>query len=293
MRRMIDYAGLFPPANLDMASAVANYAAYREADVAWALGRFIVPVARLGEFEATAQDFFPHDPNTPPWQLSVLATADLQADLAAIHAFNQRHTGGAEQGMAEIDAIEIKAVSFQEVTAAIEMLSDSLTPYFEIPITHDPTALVHAIGQAGARAKVRTGGTSHDLFPAPNDLLRFIQACVAADVPFKATAGLHHPLRAEYRLTYDRDSATGMMYGFLNVFLCAAFLAVGMDGDEAMQVLIEQSPTAFRFEDDHIIWRTWKIGFEALLNMRQQRAISFGSCSFEEPIEELKAMKLV
>ena len=293
MQGMIDYAGLFPPASLDMPSAVANYATYRKADLAWALGRLIVPVARLEEFEVAAQDFLPRDPEAASWQLSVLATPDLQADLAMIHAFNKRHAAGTKQGMAEIDTIEVKAARSEEITAAISVLPDSLTPYFEVPINHDPTALIHTIGQAGARAKVRTGGITRDLFPTPSDLLRFIQACVAANVPFKATAGLHHPLRSEYRLTYDPDSATGTMYGFLNVFLSAAFLTAGMDGDQAMQVLLEQAPTAFQFADDGVHWHRWRIDNQTLQNVRQQHAISFGSCSFEEPIEELKAMKLV
>jgi hypothetical protein len=293
MQGIIDYAGLFPPASLDMLPTVTNYAAYREADVAWALGRLIVPVTRLGEFEAAAQEFLPRDPQATAWPLSVLATSDLQADLTAIHAFNERHAVGTEQGTAEIDTIEIKAASCEEIIAAMKLLPTRLMAYFEIPITDDPTRLVQTIRQVGARAKVRTGGTSHDLFPTPSDLLRFIQACVTADVPFKATAGLHHALRSEYRLTYDRGGATGTMYGFLNVFLSTAFLGAGMDGDAAIQVLTEQAPTAFQFTNDGVSWRSWQINNQTLLKMRQQHAISFGSCSFEEPIEELKAMKLV
>ena len=55
LRGLIDYAGLFPPASLDMADAVRNYAAYREGEHAWALGRFVVPAARLEEFERVAR----------------------------------------------------------------------------------------------------------------------------------------------------------------------------------------------------------------------------------------------
>lgn len=41
----VDYAGLFPPAKLDMETAVRNYASYQEGEHSWALGRFIVPVS--------------------------------------------------------------------------------------------------------------------------------------------------------------------------------------------------------------------------------------------------------
>ena len=79
------------------------------------------------------------------------------------------------------------------------------------------------LSAAGARAKVRTGGVTEGAFPASHALARFIQSCADAGVPFKATAGLHHPLRGEYRLTYEPGSPHGMMFGFLNVFLAAAF----------------------------------------------------------------------
>lgn len=288
MKRMIDYAGLFPPAELDMQSAVANYATYHESDAAWVLGRFIVPISRLGDFQTAAQHLLPDEPNSAPWHLSVLGTANLESDLAAIQAFNQRHIQ-----RAVIDTIELKASRPDEIVGAMGVLPAQLTPYFEIPIADDPTELIAAIGQAGGRAKVRTGGTTQAMFPDPTDLLRFMGACVAAQVPFKATAGLHHPLRSQYRLTYKPDSERGTMYGFLNVFLSAAFLAAGMNVDEAMQVLIEESPTAFQFDDSGIDWRGQRLTGESLASARERLAISFGSCSFEEPIDDLKAMKLL
>lgn len=288
MKRMIDYAGLFLPAELDMQSAVANYATYHDSEVAWALGRFILPVSRLAEFETAAQHFLSHAPATAPWQLSVLSANDLQSDLAAIEAFNERYAQ-----RAVIDTIELKASQPDEIVAAMRILPDQITPYFEIPIADDPTALIATIGRERGRAKVRTGGTTRAMFPNPEELLHFIGACVAARVPFKATAGLHHPLRAQYRLTYKPDSERGTMYGFLNVFLIAAFLAAGMNVDESMQVLIEESPEAFQFDDSGIDWRGRRLTGESLARAREELAISFGSCSFEEPIDELKAMKLL
>jgi len=47
----IDYAGLFPPASLEMAEAARNYEAYRSGPHSWALGRFILPSARLNEVD--------------------------------------------------------------------------------------------------------------------------------------------------------------------------------------------------------------------------------------------------
>lgn len=295
MKRMIDYAGLFPPAELDMLSAVTNYTTYRNSDLAWALGRFILPASLLDDFETAAHNLLPTAPESEPWQLSVLGTNNLQADLAAIQAFNERHAQPGDQGKAVIDTIELKASQRNQIASAMQILPEQITPYFEIPITENekPSDLIDAIRQMGGHAKVRTGGTTQAIFPAPADLLHFISTCTAARVPFKATAGLHHPLRSEYRLTYKHDSELGTMYGFLNVFLSAAFLAAGMNVDEAMQVLIEESPEAFQFDNNGIDWRGQRLAGEALANVREHLAISFGSCSFEEPIDELKAMKLL
>ena len=103
-----------------------------------------------------------------------------------------------------------------------------------------------AVRRLGGRAKVRTGGVTRDAFPTTSDLIRFLRRCVRAGLPFKATAGLHHPLRAEYRLTYAPDSPAGVMFGFLNLFLATAFLRAGMEETEAARLLEERSPTPSR-----------------------------------------------
>ncbi len=51
---LIDYAGLYPPASLDMRAAVRNYLEYRDGPHAFALGRFIVDIARTDELREAA-----------------------------------------------------------------------------------------------------------------------------------------------------------------------------------------------------------------------------------------------
>jgi hypothetical protein len=125
-----------------------------------------------------------------------------------------------------------------------------------------------------------------DAFPDAEIILDFMTACIDAGVPFKATAGLHHPLRGEYRLTYEPGSAKAMMYGYLNVFLAAALLRVGAPRDIARAALLETDPTTLDFGDDAITWRDRKLTARQLHSAREF-AISFGSCSFREPIDEL------
>ena len=290
LRNSIDYAGLFPPAGLAMGAAVDNYRRYRAGDGAWALGRFILPVSRLGQFEQAAEEQLARSPAGQPWHLAVLAGADPAADVPEITEFNRRHAG---RGIARIDTLEVKASSAETVRDTMHLLPRDLQVYFEIPIDRDPSGLVEAIGRYGGRAKVRTGGVTQDAFPPTASLLRFLQSCIRARVPFKATAGLHHPLNAEYRLTYEPNSPAGRMFGFLNVFLAAAFLAAGMEEAEAAQVLDERSSLAFEFDQTGVSWREHRVGQDALASARKDVIISFGSCSFTEPIEELQALNLL
>ena len=135
-----------------------------------------------------------------------------------------------------------------DIENAMRLMPAKLAPYFEIPISDDPTGLIESIAETEARAKVRTGGVTADAFPSSFNLARFIKICAEEDVPFKATAGLHHPLRSVNKLTYAPDSASAMMHGFLNVFLAAAFAQNGMDVDRLVELLEEKSPEAFQFD---------------------------------------------
>jgi len=292
LEHLIDYAGLFPPAELAMAEAVKNYADYRRSEYNWMLGRFIVPAARLEEFEQAMAEHGPRDGSGEVWKLSVLGGANLEADIAQINSFSGRHTVNVGAG-ALIDTIEFKAATVAEIEAAVRQKPSSLTGFIEIPITDDPRDLIKVIGAAGAFAKVRTGGVTADAFPSAQNLARFISTCAEEDVGFKATAGLHHLLRSVNRLTYKPDSPSGLMHGFLNVFLAAAFAQNGMDVQKLTEVLEETSPAAFRFESDSVYWRDEMLVVGHLRNARSLLAIAFGSCSFTEPVEDLQRLRIL
>jgi hypothetical protein len=279
----IDYAGLFPPAALSMDEAVRNYASYRGGPNAWALGRFVVPVARLGEFDACADSLLP--PAGSPWRLAAIAGAGGADDWHMVESFPARG--------AVPDALELRARTPDDVRAAAARLPTDLDVFYEIPIDSDPGPLVAAIARAGGRAKVRTGGVAAEAFPCAADLARFIVACARAAVPFKATAGLHHALRATYRLTYDPDSPRAEMFGFLNVLLAAAFAHAGLGTQDVAQMLAERSAAAFRLGTDAVEWGARRLSMEVVAEARGTLALSFGSCSFTEPIDELEALGLL
>jgi hypothetical protein len=284
----IDYAGLFPPAELDMRAALDNYAQYSSGPSAWALGRFIVPVSRLDELEV-------HLPRTSrrsfesPWRFAALMGTNMEADMQAIQTFNRRHINGE----ATIDSVEVKASSEARIGEIIQSVPSTLQTYIEVPIEPDPSALIRSIGQGERRAKIRTGGVTQEAFPRGPELLRFLRATLENAVPFKATAGLHHPLRATYRLTYAENSPMGRMFGFLNLMLSVAFLRSGMDEADALRVLEEEDPAAFQADDTGISWRGRLVDLQAMSDARRQGMVSFGSCSFTEPIEDLQSLHLL
>ena len=275
-----------------MTRSVRNFAEYLASADAWALGRFVVPVARLEEFEEESASLLPREPGAAPWRLSALTGAAVDQDLERIRRFNDRHADARSGGAAIIDAVELKAATVEAAERALAVVPRSIEAFVEIPLASDVDELIAAIGRAGGRAKVRTGGTTPDAFPATEDVARFLAASVREGVPFKATAGLHHPLRAEYRLTYEPDAPTGTMYGFLNVFLGAALLATGMPAAELPDLLEEHSPDALRVDDTGISWRRYCLTTEQAAAARATLALSFGSCSFREPIDDLRALGL-
>jgi len=296
----IDYAGLFPPAQLDMPGAVAAYASYLDSEDAWALGRFVVPVARLHELAsatavpATARDQAARAGARAPWHLSALLGTDAAADMTRVRAFNERFAEPpADQWRARIEAVEVRAATAAAIRDATGVVGRELECYVEIPTDGDPAPLVRAIAETRACAKVRTGGTTSDAFPTSGDLLRFLSACVAERVPFKATAGLHHPLRGVYALTYEAGSARGTMFGFVNVFLATALLRAGADEQVALAALEETAPDRVVFDQDGVVWRGHHLTRSQLVAAHELAITSFGSCSFREPIDDLAALGML
>lgn len=278
----VDYAGLFPPAALDMPAAVAEYAAHRSEPNAWMLGRFVLPASRLGEWSRAA----PAAIEGNPWPLSVLAASFDPALRDAIADFNRR-----ELGRAVIDTVETRATTPREMPSA--SLTSGVAIFVEVPIADDPAVLLDAVRGAGVRAKVRTGGTTPEAFPSAAQVARFIRRCVERDIIFKATAGLHHPLRAEYRLTYDDSGPQGTMFGFLNVLLATMIAREGGGQKDVTAALEERDPAALTAGDEAVVWRGRSFKIASIRAARTRSITGFGSCSFREPVADLRTLGLL
>lgn len=307
MAGLIDYAGLFPPAKLDMQPAVEAFARTRMGEDEWILGRFICPASRLREFSKAAAVMMPgthatsgyreHADNMEPWRVSVLIDGPLKGDLETIAWFNGHHDRE-DNGRAVADAIELKVPAASEIDPAIEAIPDELFPFFEVPaelVTKgDCRGFIAALAGNAAAAKIRTGGVTPDAFPTPFQVAQFITACVGARVPFKATAGLHHPIRATYPLTYDKEPPRGMMHGFLNVFLAAAMSSGHhIEATKAGAILEERDAGNFHFTPEGVRWRDLFLETTDLAECREAFALSYGSCSFDEPVGEMRGLGLL
>lgn len=285
LSEIVDYAGLFPPSGLPMKRAVENYAEYLRGEYRWMLGRFVCPVARLEEFSENAGNFLD---GKSVWRVSALVGENPAEDLQRIEEFNAAHGG-----RAVIDALEIKAAAPEEIAAAKRLLPGNLTAYFEIPLQLYLNEFISAIAVNRLRAKIRTGGVTQEAFPPVDEIVKFLRVCIAANVQFKATAGLHHPLRCRRALTYEENAAQGVMHGFLNVFLAAAFLRQNLNAAFINRVMTEQDASRFEFDDEGIVWNGNRVELAQIRLMRERNAISFGSCSFFEPIEDLRQLGLL
>lgn len=289
--RIIDYAGLFAPASLDMKTSVSNYARYLHLPQQWALGRFVLAVARLDEF-VNAQENAACD----PWHLSGIVSANIEAELEAITEFNRKARG------AVMDVFEVRVSSAAEIDRVRRSQLAGTTAMYEIS-AEQAGELVPILQQIGLCAKVRTGGVVEGAIPTVVQLAEFIALCAELGVPFKATAGLHHPMRSMRPLTYEPNSRRAMMHGFLNVYTASAIAwSAARAGREVSRstiasCLADEEYANWHFDDDALTWSGGeapaRIEVGALRLLRSKFALSFGSCSFEEPVLELREIGLL
>lgn len=300
-KALVDYAGLFPPAALGMADAAAEYAAAREGPHAWMLGRFIVPASRIEELGAHGKEF--------PLSVIVNATAAPFGDTGRWLALVDEMLGGVvrvRDAGANVEALEITLPpprsQRETLDAPIGQLGlvlekhglRELSTYAEMPhrlVPHDHErcaqlwlGLVPGAAAAAKRArlglKIRCGGLDAMDFPTTREVAAFIAAAADEGLHFKATAGLHHPVRH-----YDERSGH-TMHGFLNL-LAATVFASRLDIDALEPIVAEEDPAAFVFDDESFAWRDERATIDDIRATRRSAFVGYGSCSFDEPVDDL------
>jgi hypothetical protein len=299
MAQAIDYAGLFPPASLEMSAALRKYVCYRRSVHSWALGTFVIPASRLEQFRSVQQQLNGEQGEAAPGPslLSVVLSSNLAAELAAVQAF--------PHGLGVVGSIEARISQPEEISFIARRSPPQAKLFFEIA-PERAAELLPALHRGGFCAKLRMGGTVPEAFPCADTVAAFLLRCAEVGVPLKATAGLHHPLRRVAPLTYQPNSAKTTMYGFLNFFTAAAIAwrerqVSAYDRDVLHRLLVaclnDTEPTDWQFSDEALTWsggpRPVHVERDALKDERLNFVLSFGSCSFEEPIEELRLFEFL
>ncbi len=282
---LIDYAGLFPPAGLPLEVVADQYGRYRASRHAWMLGRLVVPADRLADAEAAA-----HRAGASvdePWRVSALVGTASQSDAVAASIVD----GHRRPRSLQVEAVEAVAGSADDIARLATIWPAEFERYVEIPADADPAPLLSALSAAGLFAKIRAGGITPDRFPTPAQLARFLVRARDAGVPMKATAGLHHALRGDYRLTYEPESSKACMHGFVNLVLAATLLSAGkIDEELAEACLDDDRPEAFKLSGRAGSWLNGVVTYSELSHARRSLLRSVGSCSFDEPVAEIDAL---
>ncbi|MDW2876460.1 MULTISPECIES: hypothetical protein [Bacillaceae] len=295
---LIDYAGLFPPASLPLETAIRNYESYINSSDSWMLGPFIVPVAKLPELQKYQELFTMQR----PLALTVVGRKSrsineclkqLNEDLDYIctYAANCKH-------WLSVNVIEVPlppVIPSQEMLKEISgetsklgmkvfcevSLQDSDGWRNQLGKSLDSIAAFNALHNEKIGIKLRTGGTSAEMFPAPQQVAFVLASCSLRKLPIKFTAGLHHPIRMY------RGEVKTKMHGFLNVFLAGMF-AYHLDLDEGKieEILLDEHEEHFVVNRDAFFWKDLRLPSEEMKDLRKQYLCSFGSCSFVEPRDE-------
>ncbi|MEO6872329.1 MAG: hypothetical protein ABI233_08950 [Chthoniobacterales bacterium] len=280
LTQAIDYAGLFPPASLALEPALENQAEYVRSDEHWMLGAFILP---LGKFAAASAQLARFDAQHP-WQISALGPKGVTADdfaktlrraAAAIEEFSATHR----------DVIAVTQFEMPLPVGAAPQSLGALRVFWETP-ADTASATIEALAGSGAGFKLRTGGVTADAFPSDEQIARALVAAARHRVPIKFTAGLHHPVKKFH------ESVGTKMHGFLNVLGAGVLVAEhGWDEAQTAAMLAEEDGRSFAFDDESFRWRDWEIT-TLQIETRRQLVTSLGSCSFDEPREDLRALGL-
>ena len=291
----IDYAGMFPPCSLALEPALQNQAEYVRSPEAWMLNTFVLPV---NQFDAARQLLSQFDPLHP---LRVAALGPKTGNVDAFFdALEDADAAIRSLSRYDVDLVSIKHLEMRlppDVDPALlkeaRSIIGDLPVFWEAPADraeqtiallaeHNSDEDVATFGY-----KLRTGGVTADAFPTSAQIADALVTPATHQLPIKFTAGLHHPSR-QYR-----DEVKTKMHGFLNV-LGAAVLAAEhrWDAHHASIMLEDENADSFSFAEDFLAWREWKISIERL-RYRRRFVASFGSCSFDEPRDDLRALKLL
>ncbi len=250
----------------------------------------------VGDVEAMRTFMEAHDDLQAPAHRGRAITEAIETRLPGSVVTNR--DGAATQALVRQTADTVRSLDAHLPAGAVQV-------FLEIPFLgewrHNTRSAISAVAAYNAETsatdhgnpvgvKIRTGGAKASMIPSIEQVAFFIHNCREKQVRFKATAGLHHPLRHD---SSELDVET-KMHGFLNVF-GAAILSHALEFPESTlrEMLEDESAESFSFDDQGLRWRDHCASSDQIARTRREFAISFGSCSFTEPIEDLQKLGLL
>jgi hypothetical protein len=301
LAQSIDYAGMFPPCSLGLEPALRNQAEYVRSPEAWMLGAFVLSIEQFDAAKQLLSEFEPLHP---------LRVAALGPKTGNVDAFLKvlEKSDAAIRSLSRHN-VDLVSISHLEMFLPCDEASPARTGlvllkearsilgnwpvFWEAPPDRaEQTIALLAEYNSNADSatfgyKLRTGGVTADAFPTSAQIAKALVAPATHQVPIKFTAGLHHPLRQR------REEVQTKMHGFLNVMGAAVLAAEHRwDAHQTSIMLEDEKSDSFSFTDDFFAWREWKIDTKRL-QYRRRFVVSFGSCSFDEPREDLRALNLL
>lgn len=284
---LIDYAGVFPPASLAMRDAVRTYRTARSGSHRWVLGRFLCPASRLEDLAAVAMSEV--QPGDPPWGVGVIVDLPHGSSVAHATAFHREmapalavtaaearptgdevHTKGPGALIDALAAIDKDTVIFIEVDSSSRMVE-------QLAVI---STTLRGRGRSGG-AKLRCGGATPDMFPSPEVVASFIAGARDLSLPFKATAGLHEPIR------HHDDQLDVWRHGFVNILVASAAASGGADLDTITDIVAESDASTFTISPMLASWRDARFPGSAIARARKTGFVGYGSCDLNEPLDGL------
>jgi hypothetical protein len=306
---LIDYAGLFPPANLELGQAFHNFVFYRQSEYRWMLNKFIIPAGKIGELSEILKgmeidDVIPLSVLGTGGESSAAFPENLEKDIENIKGILSSHPDVLSSDVFELrlpkDVFELE--KDDDLLDLMISVSGDLEKAFgrNIPVFYETTPdddyentiirTVESIASLDKNCgfKLRTGGIIPSAFPPAEQIAFAIMTCCEFGVPMKCTAGLHHPIR------HFNEGVNSYMHGFFNVF-GAGILAYtnNLDEEELLEVLNDEDPYEFVFNEGGLEYNEIEITNTEIKEAREKFMVSYGSCSFDEPVDDLKTMELL
>ncbi|MBC8197748.1 MAG: hypothetical protein H8E60_07680 [Candidatus Marinimicrobia bacterium] len=290
LTKLIDYAGLFPPAKLQLKLALNNYNNDIKCLDKWMLSQFILPLSNLNNITEKMMDGFSQN---FPLKLSLLSN-DLDLDIDQLFLFKDKFGEKVEFSGLESKILDIHSFhTILEKTNEVQNKNQlNMASFFELPTQENwIDKMIKSIEiitefnfnhNSNFGFKLRCGGVEPYMFPSPENIAETIIICIQNNISLKFTAGLHHPVR------HYNDSIQTKMFGFFNIFI-GGMLAkkYRFNHVELIEVLIDQSSNNFKFKEEGLSWKKYNLSNKEIIQFRENDFISYGSCSFNEPREDL------